>query len=273
MSHVHSISCWLAGWDEGGLAILKRLYVYSLLTPHAFRARKASCTLPGIYERQGVPLLQRACVFAAFFLPKSSPQDWHDIKVTSRWRRERPGEDPVYPDKSPSIQRLAGGQPFDSPPDQMHTWHHGIGRDCMASLIASWMGSVSEALWDYVLLACRFHVFGGSNIPERLALAFADFTRFRVACKLHTSIQKFELATFKIAAFLAAFVSVCVSGPRLSEYPAGCGKGHDTAVLAKWLLHVAQQLAVDLGAPCLSASAFCHFRPARRTPWILSSSP
>ena len=70
-------------------------------------------------------------------------------------------------------------------------------------------GSCYVKLFE-VLLACRWSVFGGANIPQRLALAFAAFTTFRVASKLHTSIQKFELATFKITAFLGVRVGGCL---------------------------------------------------------------
>ena len=76
------------------------------------------------------------------------------MKLNATWRRQRPGEDPVYAHASPPIHRLHGGEPFLSPPDQMHTWHHGIGRDCMASMIASRMHGIGRAWHAWVLLAC-----------------------------------------------------------------------------------------------------------------------
>ena len=57
------------------------------------------------------------------------------MKVTAPWRQERPGPDPCYEGATPAVRRLFGGMPTESPPDQMHAWHHGVGRDFMASTI------------------------------------------------------------------------------------------------------------------------------------------
>ena len=57
------------------------------------------------------------------------------MKTTSVWRTMRPADDiAVY--SKPSLQSLPGGHPLDAPPDQMHTWHHGVGREFVSSAIA-----------------------------------------------------------------------------------------------------------------------------------------
>ena len=65
-----------------------------------------------------------------------------------------------------------------------------------------------------VLLACRFKVWGGSNIEERLQLAHASFNAWRIANKVNTSLTKFELKTFKMTSCLScmhfSIRSVCV---------------------------------------------------------------
>ena len=53
-----------------------------------------------------------------------------------------------------------------------------------------------------VLLACRWHLFGGNNIDARLSNAFDSFDIWRRAMKLNTSLTKFELATFKMTSLL-----------------------------------------------------------------------
>ena len=49
-----------------------------------------------------------------------------------------------------------------------------------------------------VLLACRWRVFGGKTIDDRLENAFDSFTSWRIATKTTTSLTKFELKTFKM---------------------------------------------------------------------------
>ena len=66
----------------------------------------------------------------------------------------------------------------------MHTWHHGVGREFTSSCI--------------VLCACHWRLWGGANIERRLALAYDDFRRWRVLNKTNSSINKFELKTFKM---------------------------------------------------------------------------
>ncbi len=70
-----------------------------------------------------------------------------------------------------------------------------------------------------VLLACRFKIWGGSNIDERLERAYASFNAWRIANKETTSLSKFELKTFKMTSCLSCkhfsimhdlFVCACV---------------------------------------------------------------
>ena len=148
------------------------------------------------------------------------------MKVSAQWRSQRPSdENPVY-DPPPLMHTLPGGGPCESPPDQMHTWRHGIGREFVACCIVSFHAfstRVMHAACMYVadqccpyicmhpcffllhevLLACRFKVWGGSNIEERLRRAFASFNAWRIANKVNTSLTKFELKTFKMTSCLS----------------------------------------------------------------------
>ena len=64
------------------------------------------------------------------------PKEWWDMKLTAQWRQERPSTSAVkHP--PPSLHSLPGGGATESPPDQMHTWHHGIGREFCASVIVA----------------------------------------------------------------------------------------------------------------------------------------
>jgi len=102
-----------------------------------------------------------------------------------------------------------------------------------------------------VLLACRWHVFSGHSIEERLQRAFDSFHSWCIAEKKKSSINKFELKTFKMASLLgssdytlkrihACFLRHCIQTWiwRLKVWPGGCGKAYDTTLLSRWLLSV-----------------------------------
>lgn len=57
------------------------------------------------------------------------------MKQNAQWRGERPWV-PAVAQPPPLLHTLPGGQPTGSPPDQMHTWHHGVGREFAASTVA-----------------------------------------------------------------------------------------------------------------------------------------
>ena len=89
-------------------------------------------------------------------------QDWWNMKVSAQWRSERPSdENPVY-DPPPLMHTLPGGGPCESPPDQMHTWHHGIGREFVACCIVSFHAfstRVMHAACMYVADQCCPYIF------------------------------------------------------------------------------------------------------------------
>ena len=156
------------------------------------------------------------------------------MKISAQWRSERPSDENPVRDPPPLMHTLPGGGPCESPPDQMHTWHHGIGREFVASCIASFHAFRCHACMHLcgrpcivfvssseVLLACRFKIWGGSNIDGRLERAHASFNAWRIANKENTSLSKFELKTFKMTSclscnifpsctFLFVFVGVCI---------------------------------------------------------------
>ena len=85
-------------------------------------------------------------------------QDWYNMKITAQWRSERPSDESPVRDPPPLMHTLPGGGACESPPDQMHTWHHGIGREFVASSIASFHAFRCH---DGVMHAlCCLHVCG-----------------------------------------------------------------------------------------------------------------
>ena len=80
-------------------------------------------------------------------------QDWYNMKTSAQWRSERPSDENPVRDPPPLMHTLPGGGPCESPPDQMHTWHHGIGREFVASCIASFHAFKSHA---WMLHACMW---------------------------------------------------------------------------------------------------------------------
>ena len=74
-------------------------------------------------------------------------QDWYNVKTSAQWRSERPSNENPVRDPPPLMHTLPGGGPCESPPDQMHTWHHGVGREFVASCIVSFQAFRCHACW------------------------------------------------------------------------------------------------------------------------------
>ena len=56
-----------------------------------------------------------------------------------------------------------------------------------------------------VLLACRFHLWDGTNISDRLEAAFADFDTWRRRMRISSSITQFDLKkSFKCQSLLGS---------------------------------------------------------------------
>lgn len=79
-------------------------------------------------------------------------QDWFNMKTSAQWRSERPSDENPVRDPPPLMHTLPGGGACDAPPDQMQTWHHGIGREFVASCIVSFHA--------FKCHACCMHVCG-----------------------------------------------------------------------------------------------------------------
>ena len=94
-----------------------------------------------------------------------------------------------------------------------------------------------------VLLACRWHLFPGHNIEERLEGAFDSFHSWCVAEGKKSSLRKFELKIFKMSSCLGLRLiqhmhegmhciscmcstkCVCASGLKFSNAIQGCSHG------------------------------------------------
>lgn len=62
-------------------------------------------------------------------------KDWWCTALQAQWRGHRPGEWPSKVDVPARIHSVAGLGPTDAPPDQMHTWHLGVGQIVCGSTI------------------------------------------------------------------------------------------------------------------------------------------
>lgn len=86
-------------------------------------------------------------------------------------------------------------------------------------------------LFHEVLLACRFKVWGGSNIEERLRRAHESFNAWRIANKANTSLTKFELKTFKMTSSLSCMhfsynFCLCMFAYSVDLQRSGCNAKH-----------------------------------------------
>ena len=86
------------------------------------------------YALSSFPCMLLSCMFMHKYM---HTQDWFNMKITAQWRQERPGNENPVRAPAPLLHELPGGGPCESPPDQMHTWHHGTGREFVASCIVS----------------------------------------------------------------------------------------------------------------------------------------
>ena len=129
----------------------------------------------------------------------------------------------------------------------------------------AWLQAISEV--------CR--VFRSGSITKRLNQAFDNFKSWCRENHKGTSLTEFSLKAFKIKTPLYSIRSDRVMSNalfsdvgmrflkyrvlprnqqipmRLTQYPTGCGKGHDTAVLGAWLLH--EVSSVDAAAATASS--------------------
>ena len=119
-----------------------------------------------------------------------------------------------------------------------------------------WLALAALHTWCEVLLACRWHIWPGHNVPERLGHAFDSFHTWCLSTKKRSSISKFELKTFKMSSYLEQIYAwTCMDGGwiewstycvlschpshvRLQAWPGGCGKAFDCTLMSQWLLYV-----------------------------------
>lgn len=64
-------------------------------------------------------------------------KDWWNASLTAPWRSNRPGDWPCDVNSPAAIHQVPGMGPTVAPPDQMHTWHQGMGQHFCASIVAT----------------------------------------------------------------------------------------------------------------------------------------
>lgn len=111
--------------------------------------RKMPPTDHGFHKLQSMPVLRSLGTYLRFFgtlclqpCARCHPaqvliQDWWCTSLTSIWRTCRPGSWPCSPGSPANLHVVPGLGPTDCPPDQMHTWHLGVGQVLCGSTIAS----------------------------------------------------------------------------------------------------------------------------------------
>lgn len=63
-------------------------------------------------------------------------QDWWCTSLSAQWRLHRPGSCPSKDGPPAALHQVPGAGTLFAPPDQMHTWHLGIGQwFCGASVV------------------------------------------------------------------------------------------------------------------------------------------
>ena len=71
------------------------------------------------------------------------------MKTTAQWRSERPWTSAVK-DFGSSLHDVPGCGATEAPPDMMHTWHHGVGREFTSSAIVPWLHTRMLPLRSFV---------------------------------------------------------------------------------------------------------------------------
>ena len=142
-------------------------------------------------------------------------KDWYDMKLTAAWRQERPWTSAVR-DPPPSLHSLPGGHPCESPPDQMHTWHHGVGREFCSSSIVPCLINIVSFMAVLLLFTCThgrhtcMQEYPGTSSMQVACFCWSQ--KWRSACcslwfisqlvrgwEKKTTLKKFELKTFKMS--------------------------------------------------------------------------
>eukprot|EP00435_Cladocopium_sp_Y103_P051710 s473_g16.t1 len=144
------------------------------------------------------------------FLELALAQAWYDMRPDHCQARTWSGEppDPFWHNRPRSpIRSIPGAaSPTIARPDVLHCFNLGVGSDLAAGAL---------------IAMCRMKLFPGRSIQSRLDEAFDRFSGWCSANNKSAAIPCFELKKFKMSS--------------LNTWPKGPRKGHDTALLFKWL--------------------------------------
>ena len=189
----------------------------------------------------------------------SFPQEWYRFDEGAPWKGPggRPGPSPFKPEGN-VFASVPGCTAVRIKPDLVHTFHIGFGTDFAASCIV-WLAKLNK--------------FGRLAFDEKLRTAYGMFQEFCHLEKRYTSCDEWRVKKFGMAStlaivyvrllltivvikvFFALWVfTVLLSQLRANDFPTSlAGKGHDTAVVCRWL----QQLLVGLETLSLIWLGFC----------------
>ncbi len=185
---------------------------------------------------------------------KSFPRPIISINITNaprkEWWRFDPGSPWMGPGGKPGpspfkeignvFQNVAGCVPKRIKPDLVHTFHIGFGADLAASCIV-WLA--------------KLDVFGRSAFDDKLRIAFSMFQEYCHETKRYTSCDLWCMKKFGMSSnlggqlcafdffplkpfngFLVHTVAWHMTHLRTADFPTSvAGKGHDTAVVCRWL--------------------------------------
>ena len=90
-------------------------------------------------------------------------QDWFCTALSAQWRKHRPGDWPCFMDIPATIHQVPGMGPTVAPPDQMHTWHLGVGQQVCGSTVAPWHAIFLEWNLNMPMLQSMFSAAKGSS--------------------------------------------------------------------------------------------------------------
>lgn len=213
------------------------------------------CLGIGLHKPEKVPPVQWGGE-VSWPVNKPLSQEWHRFKPDAAWLQphSRPGESPFKTYPGNQFAQVPGGDAAARvKPDLVHTFHIGIGADLCASMI----------IW-----LCLMGKFGSWRaLDQRIREAYTGFRAWCYDENRYTSCDEWCVKQLGMSSTLGniplhSTAVACLCLPlRAADFPTSLnGKGHDTAVVCKWLQAVLLEMA-----PLLRKVCACALRNPRKS--------
>ncbi|CAK9010590.1 unnamed protein product [Durusdinium trenchii] len=190
------------------------------------------------------PFVRKACHLSSGYRSKRvchlcPSEEWWDVSANGQ-ARSWSGPSPCpFKQKWSPLRSIPGcDNPDRIQPDLLHVWNLGVGGDMCASTILMLSNKVRV-------------IFQGRSLQACLDDAYGKFHSWCVDNRSTTSIMSFEKTKFKVI--------------QPNQFPRGCGKAYDTALLCKWL-------HFELEQHCLESEASEHQDLLQLLRWTFSAA-